>query len=92
MRGTKTCRNGTSASRLLEPLGRCLTPQVARKIVALRADAATAARVAELAEKCNEGQLTVEERAEYDGYVSASNVIAILQAQARAYLARHAKS
>src|SRR5206468_3309143 len=50
----------------LEPLGKCLTPEVARKIVALRANRKTQARVDLLADKCTEGTLTKEERKEYE--------------------------
>ena len=75
--------------RLLDSVSRCLTPGVARRLVKLRADPIVQARVAELAEKCNEGQLTGEERAEYEAFVSAGTFIAILQAKARALLARH---
>lgn len=48
--------------------------------MALRADERTQARVDELAEKCNEGHLTPEERNEYEVYVQASTLIGILQA------------
>ena len=44
-----------------------------------------------LARRCTEGELTAEEKAEYDVFVSANNVIAILQAKARAVLSRHRK-
>ncbi len=42
----------------------------------------------ELAEKCNEGQLTNAEKAEYRDIVEAIDFISILQAKARARLAR----
>ena len=51
--------------------------------MASRADARTQARVDELAEKCTDGQLTPEERNEYEAYVQASTLIGILQAKAR---------
>jgi hypothetical protein len=73
--------------RLLDPVGRALTPEVARKIVSLRADAETQRRIDELADRCTEGQLTPEERADYEALVAAAGVIAILQAKARATLA-----
>lgn len=76
--------------RILDPLGRCLTPEVARDVVALRADAVTQARVEELAAKNTEGQLSAVERSEYEAYVSAGNVIAVLQAKARNLLAEAA--
>jgi hypothetical protein len=57
--------------RLLDPVGRCLSPRAARQLAGLRADEVAQARVHELAEKCNEGTLTAEERAEYESYVMA---------------------
>ena len=78
--------------RLLTPAGRCLTQESTRALVNLRAEPETQARVSELATKCNEGTLTAEERAEYEAYVWASSVIAILQAKARALLARNGRA
>ena len=69
--------------RLLEPVSRCLNLEGARALADLEADPAAQARMAELAEKCNEGTLTTEERSEYEACVHAGNLIAILQAQAR---------
>ena len=46
------------------------------------------AHIDELAEKCNEGQLTNAEQAEYRDIVEAIDFISILQAKARARLAR----
>ena len=72
--------------RLLDPVARSLTPETARTLVALRADREVQARIDELADKCNEGQLTPAEREEYETAVHASTFIAILQAKARAIL------
>jgi hypothetical protein len=72
--------------RFLEPLAGCLTPEVAAKVVALRADQTMQDRIDYLAEQSNEGLLTDEEREEYAGYLHAIDVIAILQAKARAML------
>ena len=47
--------------RLLEPLGICLTPEVARRIILLRADPVAQARVDELARKSAAGLLSAEE-------------------------------
>ena len=52
--------------RLLDPVVRCLTPEVARRLVELRADPGLQGRIDALADKCTEGQLTPEEREEYD--------------------------
>jgi hypothetical protein len=74
--------------RLLDPVSRSLNIEAARKLVQLKADAQTQARVDELARKCNEGELTSAERSEYEAFVTAGNLIAILQAKARLILAK----
>jgi hypothetical protein len=74
--------------RLLDPLSDCFTPTVARRLVEFRADAVTQARINELADKCNEGELTAAERREYESFVRAINLIAILQSKARVVLAK----
>gem|GEM_PF-345657 len=81
-------RNSAAAvvDRLLDPLARSFSPEVARQIVRLRADPMAAARMAKLAEKCNEGTLSAAEKAEYAAAVSVSGFVAILQAKARAFL------
>jgi len=68
---------------MLDPVGECLTPDVAARIAALRADAQTQRRVDKLAEKNAEGTLSPGEEAQYAAYVEALDVIAILQAKAR---------
>ncbi|MEO7300175.1 MAG: hypothetical protein ABI042_16545 [Verrucomicrobiota bacterium] len=82
-------KNECSASvldRLLDPISRCFTPESARSLVALRADAVAQQRVEELAEKCNHGNLSPDEQREYETYVHVGNLIAILQAKARLHL------
>jgi len=76
-------------ARLLAPIGECMTREVAKKVADLRADLDVQVRVDELADKCTEGELTAEERAEYESYVHAIRVIGVLQAQARGILHRH---
>jgi hypothetical protein len=78
--------------QLLDSFSACLTPASARRIVAFRADAATQARISELAEKCNEGDLTPKERREYEGYVRAIDFISILQAKAKKALLKARKA
>lgn len=73
--------------RLLSPVSRCFTPEVARQLVALRAEPDVQERLDLLAGKCTEGRLSADERAEYELYVQAIDFIAILQAKARALLA-----
>ncbi len=91
MRGMGNFSSTAALDRLLDALARRFTPAAARAIVRFRADADTRARIAELADKCNEGSLTAQERAEYEDYVRAIDFIAILQSKARRLLARSAK-
>jgi hypothetical protein len=72
--------------RLLKPLATSLSPEVAAKVANLRADEAMQNRVDYLADRCNEGLLTAEEREEYLGYLHAIDVIAVLQAKTRSQL------
>jgi hypothetical protein len=81
-----TPSEGTLLDGLLEPFGACLTPEVARRLVDLQANATTVARVEELADKCNEGTLTPDERAEYESYVQVNQVMTMLKAKARKFL------
>lgn len=77
----------TSAlDRILEPVSRCLTRDVAKELVQLRADPETQARIDELADKCTEGELSDAERAEYETYVRATDFITMLQLKARSLL------
>jgi hypothetical protein len=78
----------TYLDRLLAPVTDCFTPEVAERLVGLQADPEIEARIQELAAKANEGQLSVEERAEYTDYVEAVDLVGVLQARARAILAR----
>jgi hypothetical protein len=73
--------------KLLDPIGRALTPDAARTILALRADVETQAQIDTLADRCNEGTLTPDERAQYESLVAAAGLIAVLQSKARAALA-----
>lgn len=74
--------------RVLEPVAEVLTPEVARAIADVRADPQLQARLDELAAKSNQGTLTEDEASEYDDYIDAIDLIGILQAKARAVLAR----
>jgi hypothetical protein len=72
--------------QLLDPVTRCLTPEAAKSLLQLRAPTQAQARIEELADKCTVGTLTSDEEAEYDSYLWAGNLIAVLQAKARALL------
>jgi len=82
--------SGTAVlDELLEPVTRALSLEVAQALVNVKASDNAQARIAELAEKCNEGLLTPGERAEYESYVHAVDLISVLQAKARIWLAQH---
>jgi len=86
--------NGTAGvlEEILEPVARAFSRDVAEALVNLRASQAAQDRIAELAEKCNEGLLTPEERTQYESYVNAVDLISVLQAKARLWLVRHGAS
>jgi hypothetical protein len=72
--------------RAADPVFRVLTPQQVQAIVAYRADDVLQRRIGESAEKSTEGELSADERAEYEGYVLANRFVALLQARARTLL------
>jgi hypothetical protein len=72
--------------RVLDPFTECLSPDVARRIVDLRADREVQEALDRLAEKANEGTLSEAERAEYEEYLQVLHFVTILQAKARRYL------
>lgn len=85
--------SGTAVlDEMLEPVTRAFSREVAQALVNVRASEAAQARIGELAEKCNDGLLTPGERAEYESYVHAVDLISVLQAKARRWLARHGAS
>ena len=73
-------------AKLLDPVAECFTLEVAKRIAELRADPDVQERINELADKSNQGTLTPEEIAEYDAYIRAMDVIAVLQKKARTRL------
>jgi hypothetical protein len=75
--------NSSPLDRLLEPLAAGFSSEMAKYIAEFRADSQVQARIAELAEKANEGDLSEEERQEYADYIDAGTLIAVLQAKAR---------
>ena len=84
MRRTKS---SPALDRLLSPLGNCLTPESARKLLALKADRKLQAYIDDLATRHSERRLSAGEEAEYGRYVSFSTFVAILKSKARQLLA-----
>ena len=81
-----TIVNTTAFDRSTEPLFRILSHEQIKQIVHFRADEALQDRIDQLARKCTEGELTDEERAEYEGYVRANSFVATMQMRARKFL------
>jgi len=73
--------------QLLAELGECLTPESARRLLALKPDRKWQRRVDEMASRHTGGQLSPEEEAKYGSYVSYATFVAILQSKARQRLA-----
>jgi hypothetical protein len=81
--------NANVMDRLLEPISRSLNPDNARTIAEMEAAPEDQRRILELAEKCNQGDLTPDERNEYETYVHVGNFMGILQVKARLFLKQH---
>jgi selenocysteine lyase/cysteine desulfurase len=84
--GMSTTIDMTAFNRGTDPILQFFTVDQAREIVEYRGDSGLQQRVEELAERANEGMLTPDEQAEYEGYVRANKFVAILQAKARKLL------
>ena len=74
--------------RLLEPLTEAFTPKMASILLELRADPELEAHIGELRRKANDGTFTPAEEAECKDFVEAVDLISIMQAKARRFLAR----
>jgi len=77
----------TYLDRMLQPVTEAMSPEFATKLVSLTADLEMLSHVEQLREKANVGTLTAEEEAEYQEFVEAVDVLAILQSKARRVLA-----
>jgi hypothetical protein len=80
----------TGLDGLLEPLSLCLDAESARRLVAFKIDPQVLARIEVLGERANEGQLTADERSEYEALINAADSISILRLKAQRHLTRTA--
>jgi len=64
------------------------TPEVASALLQIRADSELEDHINELRRKANDGTLTPAADAEYKDFVEAVDLISIMQAKARRFLAR----
>ena len=67
----------------MSPVANCLDIDALKALVELRASPVAAERISWLAERANEGLLTVEEKAEYESCVMFANFLGVLQSKAR---------
>ena len=87
-----TTPSAIAFDRGIDPILRFLTPAQIQALVEYRGDDALRLRIDDLATMNNEGRLTEQERAEYQGYVRANMFVAIFQARARRMLRESATS
>ena len=78
----------SALERLLRPLSRELTTDLAQALVKVQADQETQSRYDELADKRASGTLSPDEEAELESLVRANTFVGILKAQAQMFLSR----
>lgn len=75
--------NKTILQRMLDPDGRRLPEEVARYFLDLEFTAADEARISELSDKANEGELSAAEHEELATYVLLADLLTIMHSSAR---------
>lgn len=78
-------------SRVFVDGRRSLTPELARHILTLEFDEDDKTRMHELAVMNQEGRISPEELRDLDSYISAADLVAILQSKARKFLRAKSK-
>lgn len=73
-------------ARLIQAPKEPISPEAARYLLSIDFSEADHARMQELMDKSNEGQLTSDEDAELDGYVNIANVLSVMHSRARVAL------
>jgi hypothetical protein len=71
---------------LADSMAACLDAPSLQAIAGLQLDPVIQARLDALADKANEGQITAEERAEYQAFIGISEFLGLAQLRARARL------
>jgi hypothetical protein len=80
----------TIVDQVFDSVADCLTPDVARRIIAVELDPRAQVQIDQLARKANQGTLSDEERRQYEEFIEAIDLLAIFQAKARLALSRPA--
>lgn len=81
-----TISGNDAFDRGTDPILKFITAEQAQQILQFHGDELMQCQIEELAKKANEGELTNEELAEYEGYIRANKFWAIIQAKARKLL------
>jgi hypothetical protein len=76
----------TTLDALLGSFSRCLDAVSAQRVAEFRVDEVVQSRIDILAERANAGELSHDERAEYEAFVNAADFISILKLKARRQL------
>lgn len=75
-------------ARLMQSSGDQLLPEAAEYLLSIRFADSDVDRMRQLAERSETGDLTREERAEFDSYLHVGNLLAVIQSKARLALRR----
>lgn len=78
-----TAHQAEIASEMLESLVTSLPPESLRSLAAFKASPRVQSRVDDLARKCNAGEISDTEQAEYEAYVRVANVLGVLKVKAK---------
>jgi hypothetical protein len=73
----------------LDSLTQCFDAESARRLVEFKINPDDQAKVDALAARANEGLLTDEERADYEAFINAADLISILKLKAQRRLVVH---
>ncbi len=77
----------TILAKILEPALEAMPVEFARVLLNLRVEESLQSRIEILRYKANAGQLSIDEKQEYDEFVSAVDVLSLLQLKAKKILA-----
>ena len=75
-------------ARLMQTPGGELLPEAAEYLLSIRFADTDIGRMRQLAERSETGELTDEERTEFDSYLHVGNLLAVIQSKARLALRR----
>ena len=73
-------------ARLIQSPKEPISPEAARYLLSIDFSQADRARMQELMDESNEGQLTSDDEAELDSYVNIANVLSVMHSRARVAL------